>query len=72
MAQTLGMTRSPLEVVHSGVEIKKKKDVAKWEGKIGRTPTLLKLFMKVIKSQWGDLTPMSPPCIRLYYSLPIW
>jgi len=41
--------------------IKKRKDIAKWEGKIGKSHTLSKLFTKVIKSQWGgDPTPLSP------------
>jgi len=24
-----------------------------WDGKIGKTPTLPKIYTKVIKSQWG-------------------
>jgi len=31
---------------------KKENDIAKWEGKIGKSPTLSKLFTKVTKSQW--------------------
>jgi len=31
----------------------KKKDTVKWDGKIGKSPTLSKLFTKIIKSQLG-------------------
>jgi len=38
-------------------EGKKKNDIAKWEGEIGKSPTLSKLFTKVIKSQRGIRPP---------------
>jgi len=40
-------------------EINKTNAIAKWEGKIGKSTTLSKLFTNIIKIQWGPL------CIRI-------